>query len=711
MIIRLIFFCIAVLFLPKAAFTQNTPKADKLIQKLRTAQSDSEKVHFLLQLSDETRSRDIKKALDYANEALSISKAVSFQKGIAGAYNNLANIYDSEGDLEKALNYYEEAAKMYERLNDSSGVVKPYHNLGMLYSQQGNYGKSLNYYLKALKIKEVLGNKNSIALTLMGIGVVYYDKKQIPEASAYFQKAYRLFEEVKNDEGLAMVSVNISNIHADKKETDISLEYLIIAREKFEKSQNLSGVAYTLINIGSIYMNDRHDLNKAREYLNQALKIQDEVEDAEGIVNTYISIGKSYFMEKRMKEGEEFTRKALSMAKETGMKYAEKDAYYSLSKAYADKQDFRKAYYYLENYSDLKDTIYSSESSWQIAEMQTKYETEKKEKEIKLQKAELREKEVVMKQQTIQRNAFIGGFILMIVIAAIIFQSFRNKSKANKIISRQKQEVELQKHIVEEKQKEILDSINYAKRIQEAILPSRTALVHNLKNGFVLFRPKDVVSGDFYWLETFGNKVFFAAADCTGHGVPGALVSMVCSHALSKSLLEERITDTGKILDRTRELVIERFAKSGEEVKDGMDISLVALERRDTENETLLTNIQWSGANNPLWIIRMENGESTLTEIKPDKQPIGKYADNKSFTAQNIELKKGDTIYVFTDGFADQFGGPDGKKFKAANFKKLLLSVQHEHMDRQKELILQAYETWKGDLEQIDDICVIGVKI
>jgi serine phosphatase RsbU (regulator of sigma subunit) len=199
---------------------------------------------------------------------------------------------------------------------------------------------------------------------------------------------------------------------------------------------------------------------------------------------------------------------------------------------------------------------------------------------------------------------------------------------------------------------------------------------------------------------TSPNSIYFAAADCTGHGVPGALVSVVCSNAISKALLEEGITDTGKILDRTRELVIEKFSKSEENVKDGMDISLCRL---DIANKSL----QWSGANNPLWIIR--NGE--LIEIKPDKQPIGNYAETKPFTSHDMELKTGDTIYVFTDGFQDQFGGERGKKFKASKLKELLLSVQNEKMDDQKIIIDNTFEKWRGNLEQNDDVCVIGVRI
>jgi serine phosphatase RsbU (regulator of sigma subunit) len=232
----------------------------------------------------------------------------------------------------------------------------------------------------------------------------------------------------------------------------------------------------------------------------------------------------------------------------------------------------------------------------------------------------------------------------------------------------------------------------------------------------VLYLPKDIVAGDFYWMETTSGElrvegdenpphkthhsphILFAAADCTGHGVPGAMVSVVCNNGLNRSVREHGLTNPSEILNKTREIVITEFEKSEDEVKDGMDIALCSLEGN---------HLQYAGANNPLWIIRNEE----IIEIKANKQPIGKFDNPLPYTTHDIELEKGDTIYIFSDGYVDQFGGENGKKFKAANFKKLLLSIQHEPMEKQRELIHNAFETWKGHLEQVDDVCVIGVRI
>lgn len=263
-------------------------------------------------------------------------------------------------------------------------------------------------------------------------------------------------------------------------------------------------------------------------------------------------------------------------------------------------------------------------------------------------------------------------------------------------------EIRNQKDSIEEAHKNIKDSITYAKRIQSAILPSSRIVKEYLPKSFILYNPKDIVAGDFYWMEQKDDFILFAAADCTGHGVPGAMVSVVCNNGLNRSVREFGLSDPGKILDKTREIVISEFEKSDEDVKDGMDISLCAL---NLKTQTLY----WSGANNPIWIIR--SGTNVIEEIKGNKQPVGKFTDNTPFKTHKIDMNKGDTFYIFTDGYQDQFGGEKGKKFKASHLKELLVSLANESMEKQSEVIQNTFEEWKGKLEQVDDMCFIGVRL
>ncbi len=358
---------------------------------------------------------------------------------------------------------------------------------------------------------------------------------------------------------------------------------------------------------------------------------------------------------------------------------------------------------------DLNTALFS-----QISDLNSKYDAIKKQEEItKLQN----ENEKGMKllnakdsELSNSKQAIVYFALIIIVFLILVFFVIRSnylRKQVNKVLLQQKEiiesqkfEVESQKHLVEEKQKEIIDSISYAKRLQEAILPSQAFINKYIPNNFIWYKPKDIVAGDFYWAEELNDLFFIAVADSTGHGVPGAMVSVVCCNALNRSLKEFNLTDTGQILDKTRTLVLETFEKSTNEVNDGMDISLLCIDKKNN-------NIFWSGANNPLWYI--QNNE--LKEIKANKQPIGKTEYPKPFTTHSIDYQENTTFYLFTDGFADQFGGPNGKKFKYKQFSDLLIKHTSLSQNEQVVMIDDVFTAWKGNLEQVDDVCVIGIKI
>lgn len=281
-----------------------------------------------------------------------------------------------------------------------------------------------------------------------------------------------------------------------------------------------------------------------------------------------------------------------------------------------------------------------------------------------------------------------------------------NLNLENKVIERTK-DLHKQKEIVEEKNKEIVDSINYAQRLQRAILPPLGTIKLNLPESFVLFKPKDIVSGDFYWMYSEGDQVLIAAVDCTGHGVPGAMVSVVGANSLDRCVKEYKLKTPAEILDKLSELVTETFESTDHEVKDGMDISLCSIDMKTKKTV-------WAGANNPLWIVRNQkniSAEESFMEIKADKQPIGKFDFRKPFNNHEVQLEDGDCIYLFTDGYADQFGGPNGKKLKYKTLKDMLISNHNKSMVEQMEKIDAEFENWRGYLEQVDDVCVIGIRL
>jgi serine phosphatase RsbU (regulator of sigma subunit) len=293
----------------------------------------------------------------------------------------------------------------------------------------------------------------------------------------------------------------------------------------------------------------------------------------------------------------------------------------------------------------------------------------------------------------VHRNFYTGIFALVVCLAIAIYGRYRiKKSMASKL--------EIKNSIIEEKNRDITDSITYAKHLQEAILPPINRIGEHFIDSFILYKPKDIVAGDFYWFETLEDWTFIAAADCTGHGVPGAMVSVVCSNALNRAVKEFGLRDTGKILDKTRELVIETFAKSSNKIADGMDISLLGINKSTSV-------ITWSGANNPLWYIE-NNG---FKEIKANKQSIGKTDNPTSFTTHSVKHIPGTLFYLFTDGYADQFGGSNGKKFKYKQLEGYILANSEKPLVRMHKILSDKFEEWKGDLQQIDDVTIIGIKV
>jgi tetratricopeptide (TPR) repeat protein len=630
-------------------------------------------------------------ALEYYNTGLKISEELSDKSWQAKFLGNIGNVYNNQSDYPKALAYYFKALKIDEELGDKRGMAADLGNIGNVYYNQSDYPKALAYYFKALKLDEELGDKRGMAADLGNIGLVYADQSDYPKALAYYFKALKIAEELGDKSTMAINLSNIGIVYQVQLDLPKALEYYFKALKIDEELGNKNGIATDLGNIGIVYY-DQSNYPKALKYYFKALQIAEELGDKRSIAINIGNIGNLYRETGKFKESEKYLNQALALSDSIGTLEITRDFESFLSQLYDTLGQYKLALIHYKKYIAARDSIDNDEKRKQINYLANKYEWEKKEAVMK----EQQEKERALFLANQRRNKIIlysvlSGLALVLVFSFFIYRSLR-------ITKKQKQVIEEQKHLVEEKNKEITDSIRYAKRIQNAILPPDKLVQQLLPQSFILYLPKDIVAGDFYWLETKNNTVLFAAADCTGHGVPGAMVSVICNNGLNRSVREHGITEPGKILDKTREIVVAEFEKSEEDVKDGMDISLCALNGYQ---------LQWAGANNPLWIIR--NGE--LLEYAPNKQPIGKVDNPTPFTTHHIELQQGDRLYIFSDGFADQFGGEKGKKFKAANLKKLLLSIQHESMEQQKTILQQTFNQWKANLEQVDDVLVMGVSV
>jgi serine phosphatase RsbU (regulator of sigma subunit)/tetratricopeptide (TPR) repeat protein len=597
-----------------------------------------------------------------------------FKTELTYAYNIAGNYYEIIGNYPKAIESLNKSLKIAEDMQNLRGIANANNNLGNSYRRLEEQDKAIEYYEKGVIYWKKIDDQHGLAITYNNLGLSYSEKKLYDKAKPFLKESKRLFLEMNDKSGLGLVNHNIGQLFIWQNQYDSALFYFQTSLEFYYEVGNKGQISSNLRNISFIYFKDALNLKKS------------------GNITEY---------KKKLKEAHEFSVQAVDFSETSS---SLEDLRLSLEQLYLiqkEEQEYTEALFTLEKFiaqSYLADSLENRklflEQSYK-AEYNAKYE-----RDSLLHMEEQKLNQVNLEKEQIQKYSLYGGLILMLIFIAFIYNRF-------KITNRQKNIIEEQKDLVEEKQKEILDSINYAKRIQNAILPSQRVVTNLLPEHFILYLPKDIVAGDFYWMESVSDKsipknnaVLFAAADCTGHGVPGAMVSVVCNNSLNRSVREYGLTDPGKILDKTREIVVQEFEKSDEDVKDGMDISLCSL---SLDRMTL----SWAGANNPLWIIR----NSELMEFKPDKQPIGKIENPKSFTTHTIQLQKGDSIYIFTDGLQDQFGGEKGKKFKASNLKEILLSIQQQPLPNQKDILKEAFITWKGKLEQVDDVCVIGLTV
>ena len=593
-----------------------------------------------------------------------------------------------------AMMYANQELKLSEQLNFKKGIAQSYLLIGTINQYRDLYEEALKYYLLSLEISKQISDKRMIANTMTAIGIISQNTGETRKAIDYYERSLKIREEIGDKHGIAACLNNLSGIYYYQGDIKTAKKYALRCLKIGNETGNKSTIANALNGLASISM-EEGNLSNALEYYKKALKMCEEMQNYYEIAMVLNNIGETYNRLKNFNEALICYKKSLDVAQHHGILELEADAMKGLALAYEKTNNYKLAYQYGINYSELKDSMFILRANDQILEMSTKYEAEKKQKEIELLSKEKEKQAAISAEQNKKKNIIVFSSIAVLILVTVFSLFLFNRFNVTR----------KQKHIIEQKQKEITDSITYAKRLQTAILPPHSYWQNHLPNSFVLYQPKDIVSGDFYWLENANDLVLFAAADCTGHGVSGAMVSVVCSNALNRTVKEFNITQPNKILDKARELVLETFAKSENDIKDGMDISLCCLNTKKRQ-------LHWSGANNPLWYIsKNTDGVAELIEIKGDKQPIGKNDNPRSFTLNTIQLQKQDTIYIFTDGYADQFGGEKNKKFMYKPLKNLLLEIHHQPFQIQKEILQQRFENWKSNTEQTDDVLIIGIQV
>lgn len=577
--------------------------------------------------------------------------------------------------------------------------------LASLYEQQLMQDSALYYYFNATKSFEKGGDLKNSATTYYTIARIYYYKNNMTEANRYVNHLLTYYEQKGDDaqENLMTAymfkAILLQNINDSIKDAGRIYDKAIRIGEKIRSG--LLGVLYN--NYGEYLDMTAAPVADRLLYFDKAKKTDI---NGDGSVTAYASfcISKIYWKIKKYDDAIKELSPAVTYWVKTSRFNDLLNAYELSYMIYEAKGDYKNTAYYLKKHMKLNDSLNKLTNSQNMAELDKKFQVEKKDKELlKLKEKAAIEQLEKEKQENKSMMLMIGiGFSLL--LGGVALFAYFNKQKANKLLDQEKQVVEQQKEILEIKNKEILDSINYAKRIQNAILPSDHFFKEVFKESFIFYKPKDIVAGDFYWLYQKNNLTYLAVCDCTGHGVPGALVSVVCNNSLERAVNEFNLSKPSDILDKTRELVKVAFKGSDENVNDGMDMSLVCF---PANIKTSTVQIQFAGANNPVYYI--ENNE--LKELEPDKQPIGNYAYEKPFTNHTASINADTCLYFYSDGYPDQFGGPKGKKFKYKQLNEMLLANSKQALTQQHQIMQTTFENWRGNLEQVDDVCVIGIRI
>lgn len=631
-------------------------KIDSLQHLIDISDADSTKISLLLKIAKAQESNDRLKAFDFANVAYALSQKTKNKQMMGQCINFLGDLNWFSGDYASASNYYYKALAIFEELKDTSGMAESYRNIGWIYMGQERYKETVQYFNKSLAINEKLGLKAKLIANYDDLAIVNKLMGNYEEAIKLCKHTIKLSEASASTKGLATAYGNLAIIYVEMGEYDFAIENFQIS-------------------------NKNHEL------------IDDHYNCAEG----YIGLAQCYFHIKNYHKAIEYAEKSAAISQKFQYKTTLTSAYQLLAHIHSAQKNYQNAFKYMELFSNLRDSTYNEKNSRQINEMSAKYESEKKELMIN----SLEKDKALSDEKSAQDKKFKIYLIIFCSLIAIftifLFRSFLQKKKANNSLSLAYKEIEV-------KNKDITDSINYAKQIQRARLPNPSIILSHLPDSFGLYKPKDVVSGDFYWFAEHENgKLLLAAADCTGHGIPGAFMSLIGIDELNHAVLEKRLCDASSILASLNKGVKKALRQNEENSmsRDGMDIALIIF---DLKNNT----IEYAGANRPLYYIR----ENILNEIPPTKAAIGGTTSNdQEFKSHTREIKKNDMIYVFTDGFADQFGGESGKKFMTKRFKELLLSIHKKPATEQEAILEKSLAEWKKEISQVDDILVMGVKI
>ncbi len=633
---------------------------EELERDLLNAGSEQESMALLLQIIQLIRHQDTELTQKHSNELLKLAEKNNNHFFRAGAIRYLGSVAELKADYPLAIKYLTEANVVYEELNLPTDIIFCTNQLGKIYANLGDYSKAIDFFEEGLRLSQETGDKASEANTLNAFSVLYQRSGNSEKAEELAIRSYTLAVECSAKRLQAIAKVNLGNAYGKREDWVKAIaawkESIVLCLELNEEALYASAMG----NIGIAYIR-LGKLKEAKENIEGCLEVKKRLNDVYDIARSIHNLGTVYWKMGDMEEAKILYEQALGMGDESKAKTVHAMIYTDYVQMLKAKGEYKEAFEMLEKSQALDKELFTADMNMKTHTLEIRYNVERMEKENEIYR--LKNIDLVV---------------------------------ANDLIT-------AQKGVIETKNKDITDSILYAKRIQEAVLPAQERLENWLGEMFVLYIPKDIISGDFYWATEKDGKFILAVADSTGHGVPGAIMSIMGSSFLSEIVGTQGVTDPGEILNELRRKVISALHQSSgsSESQDGMDIAICSF---DSKKKEMIA----ACANNPVWLIR--DGE--VDEAEPDKFPVGIFpGEPRPFTNHDTELESGDAIYLFTDGYADQFGGPKDKKFGYKQMRELLLANHKKSMKEQKKIMLEAFENWKGDRDQIDDVLVVGIRI
>ncbi|MBW6497735.1 MAG: tetratricopeptide repeat protein [Bacteroidales bacterium] len=751
-----------------------------LLKQFEQTTEPNERVNLLLQLGDYyVQSKPdsaiffyqqaVDQAREYESESFSAVEKEQFYQLKALSFRKLLLALNNSGDNDRLLSQAQELLEMASKRNDSLSIVTSYSYFGALDLYKGNYPQAIDHFIKAYEITHLLNDSLEVARIAQNIGVANFYMGNLELAAKFTLESHEYYSDLDHLLGKASCLLMLGNLQYDLDDLNKALNYYNEAYLGFEELGHTNGKYNTILNIGAILIEEGR-YQEAIERFEEAIALATEINDQQGVVRCLHNIGMSFSRLNQPDQALQYYQEALQIARSHNMRHLEANtlsnmagvnndlghfntalghasrslelsreiqslddqlhAYHNLSRAQEGLGNFRQALEYHKLFKHFSDSLNRMENLREISRVEAQFQNERMRQEVELKNTQLEKQELEIASQSLSlgrqrmiRNILIIGFVLLASVLAYIYSSLLRRKRTNAFIMQQNQEIITQhqeithqKAIIEDKNEAMVSSIRYAQNIQKTLLPDEPLLQDLLGQMFVIYEPKEIVSGDFYWIGKQNGITLLALADSTGHGVPGAFMSVMGMSFLNEFVARRKYASPSQLLDEMRLYIISSLHQQGDysDSPEGIEMALVAI---DHQNHSLT----YSGARTPLFVASKNtislNGEplpsteGPVFKIKGDQMPLSFHRKMRAFSNQSIQLQANDMVYMMTDGLADQFGTKARERFTNQRALKLLEEVYHMPLCDQKDRILETFHAWKKDCEQVDDMAVIGFRI